>query len=93
MHVFTDDIDKVEDVQDDVSENELLYTVEDIKHAIQQLPNGYRTVLSLHLLEGYDHEEIAHLLQVAHVTVRTQYIRAKQKLIHLLKTITHEQAG
>jgi RNA polymerase sigma-70 factor (ECF subfamily) len=42
-------------------------------------------VISLYLLEGYDHEEISEILQVAQSTVRTQYIRAKQKLLQLLK--------
>ena len=44
-----------------------------------------RTVLSLYLLEGYDHEEIADILNVAQSTTRSQYIRAKQKLLQLLK--------
>ena len=61
------------------------YTVDLIKQTIQQLPDGYRTVLSLYLFEGYDHEEIAGILGVAQSTVRTQYIRAKQKLLQLLK--------
>ena len=52
---------------------------------MQQLPDGYRTVLSLYLFEGYDHEEIAEIMGVAQSTVRTQYIRGKQKLLQLLK--------
>lgn len=87
---FIDDISTLEDKSDepaneDTPDPEL--TVEKIKHAIKQLPDGYRSVLSLYLLEGYDHEEIAEILQVAHVTVRTQYIRAKNKLIEILKAV------
>ncbi len=59
--------------------------VEEIKKAVKELPNGYRTVLTLHLFEGYDQEEIAEILQVSHVTVRTQYMRAKQKLLQYIK--------
>lgn len=59
--------------------------VEEIKKAVRELPNGYRTVLTLQLFEGYDQEEIAEILQVSHVTVRTQYMRAKQKLLQYLK--------
>jgi RNA polymerase sigma-70 factor (ECF subfamily) len=59
---------------------------EEVKKAIQQLPDGYRSVLSLYLLEGYDHEEISQILQLAESTVRTQFMRAKQKLIHIIKT-------
>ncbi|HLZ86189.1 MAG TPA: RNA polymerase sigma factor [Puia sp.] len=66
-------------------ENEIALKVEDIKKAVGLLPNGYRTVLTLYLFEGYDQEEIAEILQVSHATVRTQYMRAKQKLLQYLK--------
>jgi len=66
-------------------EHDIQFRVEKVKQAIQQLPDGYRAVLSLYLLEGYDHEEIAEILQVSGSTSRTQYIRAKQKLLQLLK--------
>lgn len=66
-------------------EDEIAYTVAGIKKAMNQLPDGYRTVLSLYLLEGYDQEEIAEILHVSHSTVRTQYKRGKQKLLLMLK--------
>jgi len=66
-------------------ENDIQLKVEEIKKAVKLLPNGYRTVLSLYLFEGYDHEEIAEVLRVSHATVRTQYMRAKQKLIGIIK--------
>ena len=71
--------------ENELDETEIWYTVDTIKQTVQQLPDGYRTVLSLYLFEGYDHEEIAGILGVAQSTVRTQYIRAKQKLLQLLK--------
>ena len=71
--------------ENELDEAEIWYTVDMIKQTMQQLPDGYRTVLSLYLFEGYDHEEISEILGVAQSTVRTQYIRAKQKLLKLLK--------
>jgi len=68
-----------------VDEVETALQVESVKKAIMKLPDGYRTVLNLYLLEGYDHEEIAEILQVAESTTRTQFMRAKQKLLQLLK--------
>ncbi len=59
-------------------------TIHRINESIQRLPTGYRTVLSLYLIEGYDHQEIAQILNVAESTTRTQYIRAKKKLRDLL---------
>jgi RNA polymerase sigma factor (sigma-70 family) len=71
--------------EDMTDEQEIQMKVEDIKKAVGLLPNGYRTVLTLYLFEGYDQEEIAEILQVSHATVRTQYMRAKQKLVQHIK--------
>jgi RNA polymerase sigma factor (sigma-70 family) len=70
-----------EDNHDDSSE----YKLEAVKRGIQKLPNGFRIVLSLYLLEGYDHSEIAEILEVSESTSKTQYIRAKAKLKQILK--------
>jgi RNA polymerase sigma-70 factor (ECF subfamily) len=64
----------------DISEIQL----EQLKKAIQQLPDGYRVVLSLYLLEGYDHEEIAQILGISNVSSRSQFLRAKLKLRQML---------
>src|SRR5215469_16627629 len=72
--------------EDGPDEKEIGMKVEEIKKAVALLPNGYRTVLTLYLFEGYDQEEIAEILQVSHATVRTQYMRAKQKLLQLIKS-------
>jgi RNA polymerase sigma-70 factor (ECF subfamily) len=71
--------------EDGPDEQELELRVEDIKKAVALLPNGYRTVLTLYLFEGYDQEEIADILGVSHATVRTQYMRAKKKLLQYIK--------
>lgn len=71
--------------EDGPDEQELQLKVEDIKKAVALLPNGYRTVLTLYLFEGYDQEEIADILGVSHATVRTQYMRAKKKLLQYIK--------
>jgi RNA polymerase sigma factor (sigma-70 family) len=71
--------------EDTTDEQEIQMKVEDIKKAVGLLPNGYRTVLTLYLFEGYDQEEIAEILNVTHATVRTQYMRAKQKLLAHIK--------
>jgi len=66
------------------------FRVEKVRDAIRHLPDGYRTVLSLYLVEGYDQEEIASIMGITHSTVRTQYMRAKQRLICQLKASKHE---
>lgn len=59
--------------------------VTEIKKAIQSLPDSYRVVLSLYLIEGYDHDEISQILEISNSASRTQYSRAKGKLKELLK--------
>jgi len=56
-----------------------------VKEGMKQLPDGYRVVLSLYLLEGYDHEEIGQILNISENTSRTQFLRAKRKLMEILK--------
>ena len=60
---------------------ELDIKVEEVKQAIENLPDGYRIILSLYLLEGYDHDEIADILSITSSTSRSQLSRAKQKLV------------
>jgi len=55
-----------------------------LKKAVMQLPEGYRVVLSLYLLEGYDHDEISEILNITNVSSRTQLLRAKKKLRDIL---------
>lgn len=62
--------------------------VERIKNEIFLLPEGYRIVISLYLLEGYDHDEIAEILNISSSTSRSQYSRAKKKLVENLKKNT-----
>ena len=70
-----------------IDEDEIDFKVERIKEAVNQLPDGFRIVLSLYLFEGYDHAEISEILGISSSTSRSQYARAKQKLLDLLKTI------
>ncbi len=57
-----------------------------IDSAIARLPDGYRVVLSLYLLEGYDHTEISQILGISESTSKTQYLRAKEKLKKILSS-------
>jgi RNA polymerase sigma factor (sigma-70 family) len=66
-------------------EKEIQWKLQEVRKAIQELPDGYRAVLMLYLFEGYDHEEISQILHVKESTARTQYIRGKQKLLLILK--------
>jgi len=60
------------------------YSMAQIHHAIKQLPERCRVVLSLYLIEGYQHQEIAEILGVTVSTSKTQYRRGRQLLQEIL---------
>jgi RNA polymerase sigma factor (sigma-70 family) len=67
------------------SEENVFYKVEQVKKAIRELPDGFRVVISLYLLEGYEHHEIAEILGISVSTSKSQYLRAKAKLREILQ--------
>ena len=67
-------------------ERDVKLTVESVNKAIFLLPEGYRVVFTLYMLEGYDHKEIAEILKVSEATSKSQYSRAKKKLKEILRT-------
>ncbi len=71
--------------QDDHSEADIRFRVEEVIKAIRQLPEEYRVIVSLFLLEGYDHDEISGILDISNQLSRTRYSRARQKLLLILK--------
>ena len=56
-----------------------------VRRCVQELPDGYRVVLTLYLLEGYDHAEIAGILNITESTSKSQYSRARKKLLELAR--------
>lgn len=52
---------------------------------IRQLPDGYRTILNLHLIEGLPHREIAAMLGISAGTSASQFSRARALLASRLK--------
>jgi RNA polymerase sigma factor (sigma-70 family) len=61
------------------------FTAEKVRGAMEQLPEGYRVVMSLYLLEGYDHAEIGEILGITESTSKSQFNRSKKKLREILE--------
>ena len=59
-------------------------SIDQVNRALLQLPDGYRVVFSLYLIEGYDHKEIGQVLGISEATSKSQYSRAKAKLRGIL---------
>jgi RNA polymerase sigma-70 factor (ECF subfamily) len=58
--------------------------IEKIKKSINLLPKGFKQIINLYLIEGYDHNEIGEILGITTSTSKSQYHRAKKKLIEII---------
>jgi RNA polymerase sigma-70 factor (ECF subfamily) len=67
----------------------MVWNVDQINHAVEQLPDGYRVVFSLYLFEGYDHREISEILGISEGGSKSQYNRAKNKLREILTAMSY----
>lgn len=65
-------------------------TNEDLMKMIRQLPDGYRTVINLNLVEGYNHKEIGEMLDISEEGSRSQLFRARAYLQKLFKETNGE---
>lgn len=86
--LISGDLDKVLHLKAQEAESEPSWNrnvdVETVHQCLMELPTGYRTVLSLYLLEGYDHQEISDIMGISVSTSLTQYARGKRKLASII---------
>lgn len=52
---------------------------------VQQLPEGYRTVFNMFIVDGYSHKEISDYLEISESTSKTQLFKARKQLQEWLK--------
>ena len=72
--------------QEESTEDFVPESVERLRDAMQKLPDGYKLIVNLVLVEGYTHDEVANMLNINASTSRSQLARAKKRLIELLNT-------
>lgn len=62
---------------------------DDILKLVQELPDGYRTIFNLYIIEGFSHRDISEMLNIGESTSRSQLVKARnilqKKLINLKK--------
>lgn len=73
--------------EDSTENKNIEFDVSKIKRGIETLPRGYQTIINLYLIEGYDHVEIGDILGINVSTSKSQYHRAKKKLIETMHQI------
>lgn len=71
-------------LKEEVTENVEVVDIKKVKSGIEKLPPGYKQIISLYLIEGYDHNEISEVLGISTSTSKSQYHRAKKKLIEII---------
>ncbi len=81
--------DNTDRIEEDVNQldEESTFNIHKIKKAIELLPDGYRMVFSLYVVEGYDHGEIASIMNITESTSKSQYNRAKKKVRSLIEKL------
>lgn len=82
--VDENNLNNIGEEEDEEVEQEIPYSVEQVKRALKQLPEGYRLVFTLYLFEDYSHKEIAEELNITESTSKSQLNRAKKKMKELL---------
>lgn len=60
---------------------------EELVSLVNQLPDGYRMVFNLYVMDGFNHREIGEMLQIAENTSKSQLSRAKELLRKKLREI------
>jgi len=82
--VYTEQTNDPGPEDDFVDYGEIKFQVERVMKALEKMPEGYRVVFSLYLLEGYDHKEISEILGITESTSKSQFLRAKKKMKEIL---------
>jgi RNA polymerase sigma-70 factor (ECF subfamily) len=71
-------------------------SLQELTKLIQTLPEGYRLVFNMFVIDGYSHKDIAEALNVSESTSKTQLLKAKRKLqqeINILYDLNLNQYG
>ena len=84
---FTESVD---DYQNKLANNENVFETlgaKELTTLVQNLPDGYRVVFNLYVMEGYKHREIADILSISENTSKTQLLKAKKMLRNQLEKV------
>lgn len=80
----------IDDYEDQFAQNEDVFdtlSAKELTSFVQKLPDGYRVVFNLYVMEGYKHREIADLLSISENTSKTQLLKAKKMLSNQLEKV------
>lgn len=86
-HLYVVNEEFLPDTDDEIDENDSSenHSYEEILSFVQELPDRYRQVFNLYVIEEYSHQEIAEMLDISVGTSKSNLSRAKEKLKELIK--------
>lgn len=87
-HLYVVNEELIPEVDDGLTQDEEAYedhSYEEILAFVQQLPDRYRQVFNLYIIEEYSHQEIAEMLNISVGTSKSNLSRAREKLKELIK--------
>lgn len=73
-------VEQIDEVSETFSVSPQIVEEMELIELIEQLPDGYKTVFLLHVVDGYSHKEIAENLNIAEGTSRSQFFKARNLL-------------
>ncbi|MCB9311018.1 MAG: sigma-70 family RNA polymerase sigma factor [Lewinellaceae bacterium] len=85
LHLTVELTENQNNLSEESEEFETQHSIDEIMTAIDQLPDGYRTIFNLFVIEEFKHREIAEALGISINTSKSQLILAKKKLQSILK--------
>ncbi|MGV6845267.1 MAG: RNA polymerase sigma factor [Lutibacter sp.] len=87
LNIVTDEIP--DEVLVDVNEDE--FSLDFLLNLIHELPERYRLVFNLYVLDGYSHKEISEMLRIAEGTSKSNLARARAILKQKIEEYQQEQ--
>ena len=90
QNFYTDEIEVYDEQTNDIT---IEMGVEEIQLLIDNLPEGYRIVFVMYVIEGYKHNEIAELLNITEGTSKSQLFKARQMLQQKIKELNKVSYG
>lgn len=76
--------DRLPDVEDEEVPDTHDVSTEELHEMLRLLPDGYRTVINLYVMEEYSHKEIAQMLGISEYTSASQFFHAKRALAKMI---------
>lgn len=86
-------VENVEEFQDVFAVTPEIIDEKELLETVEQLPDGYRTVFLLYVVDGYSHKEIAESLSITEGTSRSQFYKARNLLQKKLSSYYGKAVG